>query len=86
MRIFFAPELKYIPESITLIDRFGVSIGELLSSDRKRHTPSREAKIPTLMQVSLIALEDRRFASHVGVDPIAIGRALYIRIVDNQSQ
>lgn len=31
---------------------------------------------PTLIQ-TLLAIEDRRFFSHVGVDPIAIGRALW---------
>jgi membrane peptidoglycan carboxypeptidase len=72
-----------------LLDRSGVSIGELLSSDGKRHIAgvSKEgAKIPPLMQKSLIALEDRRFASHIGIDPIAVIRAVYTQIVDGQSQ
>jgi membrane peptidoglycan carboxypeptidase len=89
LRLFFTPEFREIPESTMLLDRSGVSIGELLSSDGKRHSigmNKEDAKIPILMQRSLIALEDRRFASHVGIDPIAIVRALYTRVVDGQSQ
>jgi penicillin-binding protein 1C len=89
LRLFFTPELREIPESTILLDRSGLNIGELLSSDGKRHIAGmnkEDAKIPTLMQRSLIALEDRRFASHIGVDPIAVGRALYTRAVDGQSQ
>jgi membrane peptidoglycan carboxypeptidase len=89
LRLFFTPELREIPESTILLDRSGLSIGELLSSDGKRHSTAvkkGDAKIPTLMQRSLIALEDRRFASHIGIDPIAVIRALYARVVDGQSQ
>ena len=34
-------------------------------------------RIPTTLIQTLLAIEDRRFFSHVGVDPIAIGRALW---------
>ena len=33
-------------------------------------------RIPTEMRAALISTEDRRFRSHIGIDPIGIGRAL----------
>jgi penicillin-binding protein 1B len=35
------------------------------------------SRIPPLLVQTLLAVEDRRFFSHYGVDPIAIGRALW---------
>ena len=46
----------------------GPSYGEWLSYDR----------IPVVMRDATIAVEDRRFDSHVGVDPVGIARSLYV--------
>ncbi|WP_082449994.1 transglycosylase domain-containing protein [Sphingomonas sp. Leaf231] len=46
----------------------GPSYGEWLSYDR----------IPAVMREATIAVEDRRFRSHIGVDPIGIGRSLWV--------
>lgn len=37
-------------------------------------------RIPPLMVQTLLAVEDRRFFSHYGIDPIAVGRALWVNI------
>lgn len=37
-------------------------------------------RIPPLMVQTLLAVEDRRFFSHYGIDPIAIGRALWVNV------
>jgi penicillin-binding protein 1A len=47
----------------------GPSFGEWLSYD----------EIPPAMRSAMIAIEDRRFRSHPGIDPIGIGRSLYVR-------
>jgi penicillin-binding protein 1A len=44
----------------------GPSFGQWLSYDQ----------IPTEMRAAMISTEDRRFRSHIGIDPIGIGRAL----------
>ena len=44
----------------------GPSFGQWLSYDQ----------IPAEMRAAMISTEDRRFRSHIGVDPIGIGRAL----------
>lgn len=38
------------------------------------------SRIPPLLVQILLAVEDRRFFSHYGVDPVAVGRALWINL------
>src|SRR6266550_123151 len=40
-------------------------------------------QIPPEMRAAMISTEDRRFRSHIGVDPIGIGRAVGSAIVEN---
>ena len=47
----------------------GPSFGEWLSYD----------EIPPIMREAMIAVEDRRFRSHPGIDPIGIARAVQVR-------
>ena len=44
----------------------GPSFGQWLTYDR----------IPAEMRAALISTEDRRFRSHIGIDPIGLGRAI----------
>src|SRR3954462_2451021 len=48
----------------------GPSFGEWLSND----------EIPPIMKEAMIAVEDRRFRHHPGVDPIGMARAVTVRI------
>ena len=48
----------------------GPSFGEWLSYDQ----------IPGEMRAAMVAIEDRRFRSHFGVDPIGIARSLKVRL------
>src|SRR3954452_17632595 len=41
-------------------------------------------QIPPEMRAAMIAVEDRRFRSHIGVDPIGIGRAIASGISNNR--
>jgi len=54
----------------TIIQSMGPVFGEWLPFDR----------IPPVMRDAMVAVEDRRFRSHVGVDPIGIVRAFMIRV------
>ena len=49
----------------------GPSFGQWLTYDR----------IPAEMRAAMISTEDRRFRSHIGVDPIGIGRAIGAAVV-----
>ena len=56
----------------TIIQTQGPSYGEWLTYD----------KIPPIMRDAMVAVEDRRFRSHPGVDPIGVVRALWIRVTE----
>ena len=53
----------------TVIVSLGPSYGEWLSYDR----------IPDIMRAATISVEDRRFRSHLGVDPIGVARSVEVR-------
>src|SRR3954467_6106336 len=48
----------------------GPSFGQWLTYDQ----------IPAEMRAAMISTEDRRFRSHIGVDPIGIARSLAVRV------
>jgi penicillin-binding protein 1A len=52
----------------TPVVELGPSYGEWLDSH----------EIPEVMKQAMIAVEDRRFYSHFGIDPIGLGRAVYV--------
>jgi penicillin-binding protein 1A len=41
-------------------------------------------QIPAVMKKAMVSVEDRRFRSHVGVDPIGILRAVYVSLRDGR--
>lgn len=51
----------------TIIHTQGPSFGEWLPS----------AEIPTIMRDAIVSVEDRRFYSHIGIDPIGIARGIF---------
>jgi penicillin-binding protein 1B len=55
-------------------------IGSLFPSHGEDRLIVAPADIPTLLTDTLKAVEDRRFDSHFGVDPIAIMRALFVNV------
>ncbi len=66
--------------SLLVLDRHGAFLGQLSGGDPGdlgywpvQHTPERVA-------AAIIAIEDQRFAQHPGVDPLAVGRALWQRL------
>ena len=52
----------------TEIVTLGTSPGEWLPAD----------EIPQVMKDAMVSVEDRRFYSHFGIDPIGLGRALWV--------
>ena len=53
----------------TVIVSLGPSFGEWLAYD----------EIPPIMKNAMIAVEDKRFRSHIGVDPLGLARAVKVR-------
>ncbi len=56
----------------SVIHSMGPSFGEWLSYE----------EIPPIMRDAMVAVEDRRFRSHPGVDAIGIGRGLWVSVSD----
>jgi len=54
----------------TVLVSLGPSFGEWLTSD----------EIPRIMKSAMLAVEDRRFRNHPGVDPIGSARAIKVRL------
>ncbi len=77
------PAERLAPHTVTstrLVDREGRLLRELLNPEKEGRARWLEpADISPHMKLATVQTEDKRFEDHVGVDPIAIGRAL----VDN---
>lgn len=68
-----------IPYAYALYDKNGVLLGASVASDGQwRFSP--EKAVPDKFAAALIAFEDKRFYYHLGIDPIAVVRALLSNI------
>ena len=70
---FHLPEAPY---SLVIADKDGEEIGEILTTDGKRHRSLLKDEIPEFYKKALTDLEDKRFFSHPGFDAIGFGRAM----------
>jgi penicillin-binding protein 1C len=70
--------------STVVVDRHGVPLYEALSGDGTRSLHLEADRLPANLVSATIAAEDRRFRSHVGIDPIAVLRALKRDIAERQ--
>jgi 1A family penicillin-binding protein len=59
-----------------VIDRTGRTLVALYGSDWKIAEPVVLSDLPSYVPNAFLAAEDARFRSHIGIDPIGIGRAL----------
>ena len=71
-------------ESTLVLDRNGVRLYEAVGGDGTRMVRIDPSAIPAVVTAATVAAEDRRFWSHVGVDPIAIARAVRQNIRERQ--
>ena len=62
--------------STVVVDRHGAPIYEALSGEATRAIALRADALPPRLVAATLAAEDRRFFSHVGIDPVAVVRAL----------
>ena len=69
-------DLQGSPPSYLLLDRHGKFIAELArEGDDYGYWPV--AELPPRVVTAALALEDQRFYGHLGVDPLALARAMY---------
>lgn len=70
--------------STRIYDRNGDLIWELMSPTAGRRTWMPLSRISPLLVAATIATEDRFFYANVGVDPIAVVRALYYAVAEGE--
>jgi penicillin-binding protein 1C len=63
------------PESYVLEARDGTLLGARIAQDGQWRFPPRR-DVPAKFKAALLAFEDKRFERHIGVDPLAIARAV----------
>ncbi len=71
--------LFHSPYSTVLLDRDGRLLGATIASDGQWRFPA-DAAVPGKLARAFIAYEDKRFAVHPGVDPLAVGRAILANV------
>lgn len=71
------------PYSTVLLDRNGQLLGARISADGQWRFPVADS-VPKKFQQAIIAFEDKRFHYHLGVDPVALGRALWLNITEGE--
>lgn len=67
------------PWSTVVLDRHGHLLGARIAEDGQWRFPA-ETRVADKFRRALIEFEDRRFYSHPGIDPLALGRAAYVDI------
>jgi penicillin-binding protein 1C len=67
------------PVSSILLSKEGKLLGAHISHDEQWRFPPLE-KIPDKFKTSIITFEDKRFHQHLGVDPLAVARALKLNL------
>ncbi len=77
---FSLPEpLFKTPVSSIVLSKEGKLLGAHISKDEQWRFPPLK-QLPEKFKTSIVAFEDKRFYSHIGIDPLAIGRALKLNL------
>ncbi len=71
------------PVSSILLDQQGELLGAHIATDQQWRFPPIQA-VPAKFATCLIQFEDKRFYQHIGIDPIAIVRAMKLNIQHNR--
>jgi len=69
-------ELRDPPQTLLVLDRNGAFLGELGDPSAEGVGYWRVDPLPERVVAATLALEDRRFRSHPGVDPVGVARAI----------
>jgi penicillin-binding protein 1C len=67
------------PESIVIYDNAGNLLGARTATDGQWRFPEIEV-VPGKFEKAILAFEDKRFFYHMGIDPLAFARAIYLNV------
>ncbi|MEZ5418030.1 MAG: penicillin-binding protein 1C [Vicinamibacterales bacterium] len=68
-----------------VVDRNGEPLYEALSAEAARAIPLDAAALPPRLVAATLAAEDRRYYRHVGLDPVAIARAVRVNLAEGRA-
>lgn len=66
------------PYSHVVLDRDGQLLGARIAADQQWRLPP--GPVPEKFRAAILLYEDRRFAYHLGVDPLALARAIHLNL------
>lgn len=72
-----------VPVSAVLFSRDGQLLGARIAGDQQWRFPQQD-EIPEKFRRAVVAYEDKRFDYHLGIDPLALGRALALNLKRQQ--
>jgi penicillin-binding protein 1C len=78
---FDAPMARAQHLSTTVTSSSGEALRTFLSRDDSYRMRAKLDRVDPLFRAMLIGIEDKRFQTHIGVDPIALGRAIGQRLL-----
>jgi len=67
-------------QSLKIVDRNGIVLREYLNDRQGRGEWKSLTSIAYTLRQATVAVEDKRFFSHPGIDPLAIGRSIILNI------
>lgn len=68
-----------------VVDRNGERLYEALSAEAARAIPLDAAALPPRLVAATLAAEDRRYYRHIGLDPVAIARAVRVNLAEGRA-
>ena len=76
---FLPTPLFMVPYSTVILDKEGEIMGMTVASDGQYRVSGR-GRLSMKYMAALMCFEDKRFLTHSGVDPLAVGRALWLNV------
>lgn len=70
--------------STIVLDEHGQLLRVFLNADQQWLMPDDGRAIPDKLKTAVIHYEDKRFTKHLGIDPIALGRAIYQNVLSGE--
>ncbi|MCU0412406.1 MAG: transglycosylase domain-containing protein, partial [Bacteroidetes bacterium] len=78
------PQELFAPVSVVSVrveDRRGIPLRTLLNDEQGRGVWKPLHEIAPEMRLAVVAIEDHRFRSHVGIDPLSVARAVWTNLI-----
>jgi penicillin-binding protein 1C len=72
------------PQGLLFVDRNGEPVRRLLDGDLRASDPARYEEFSPVLIDATLAAEDSRFFSHIGFDPLRMGRAVWDALTERR--